>query len=210
MMEVYFNWEPTEHSGVGSKVVSRLIVGGRPMEYPKAEIIRVGEQGSEDCAFCCTFWPVENEAYYIAMNDWAFTHQTLMMWVMQIVNSDAYENSGEESQDPPSLEGINIAELLEHLEESLKQEDTHQMNISKFQTHYVMVGKTISATLKTLNPFEATEEEREGLMSNLTEMMLMLATAGEVADVLAKFVSAPADNPPEEDTGVHPLTNPDE
>ncbi len=114
MTEVYFNWEPAGQTDLGTKVVSRILVDGKAVEYPKIEVVQ-----SEDAKnFLCVFSPVEGVEYCMTADNWEFTNQTLQMWAMRVIFSHA---------DPDaklmSLDNINISELIAHLEDSLKQED---------------------------------------------------------------------------------------
>ncbi len=60
------------------------------------------------------------------------------------------------------------------------------MSLIDFQKHYVELGKDVSTTLKTLNPFEAAKEERGDLLGGLQELQQMIHTAAAVADLIAK------------------------
>jgi len=115
MVNVYIGWEPAGMTPNGPQVASRIIVDGKPVDYPKMTVVSLLAFG-----FSAMFHPNENESHIVAFQDWEFAHQTLLMWAMRVIISSL--NTGEDG-GISSLEDLNIRDLIDHLEETLKKED---------------------------------------------------------------------------------------
>jgi hypothetical protein len=114
MTNVFFNWEPRENTEWGPKISSRVIVDGEAREYPQSHIVRL----PENTGFLCTFCPNESEEYHMTTHDWAFTHQTLMMWTIRILAS---ETPGE--SPAIAVDDFDTGGFIDYLEDTLRKED---------------------------------------------------------------------------------------
>ncbi len=125
LTNVYFNWEPREETEWGSQVVSRLVVAGVPWEYPRASIIAIMSDGQQT-TFAASLTTKEGESYKLSTNDWAFMHQTVLMWIMRIVGVilSGDGNPGEGSS-LSNWDDWNVEEILERWESSLR-DDTEE------------------------------------------------------------------------------------